>query len=253
MADNDEVLLGKINAAVADLKAAEKTVTTAQTELVSKSKVVGQLLLEAKKRHPKPDDFEAFLKCVVGLKRSRVYDYLRVAGGRTTDDELREDARERKRKSRAKKKLPTPTPTLPRKLTVEELKGEEREARMKADWLADHPGKTAEDAEIAGTCSDPEEAAWCEWALRRYGQRDVLDTPPGPVPTLDTKPTHSVTSPHVTESTADERAAKESARALAEFTVACRHWLPRITVEADRQEARNLVATLTCSKCREAA
>jgi ParB-like chromosome segregation protein Spo0J len=52
---------------------------------------------------------------------------------------------------------------------------------------------------------------------------------------------------------AEERAAKASASALAEFTVACRAWLPKVTVEADRQTARNLVATLTCSKCREAA
>jgi len=110
MADNDEALLGKINAAVADHNAAEKAVTTAQSELVSKSKVVGHLLLEAKNRHPKVADFESFLKRVNGLGRSRAYDLLRLAGGRTTDEELRKDARERVRKHRAKKKLPTPEP-----------------------------------------------------------------------------------------------------------------------------------------------
>ena len=110
MADNDEVLLGKINAAVAEHNAAERAVTTAQAELVSKSKVLGQLLLEVKKRHPKAADFEAFLKRVNGLGRSRAYDLLRLAGGRTTDEELRKDARERVRKHRAKKKLPTPEP-----------------------------------------------------------------------------------------------------------------------------------------------
>jgi hypothetical protein len=47
---------------------------------------------------------------------------------------------------------------------------------------------------------------------------------------------------------AEERAAQASASALAEFSVACRAWLPKVTVEADRQAARNLVATLTCSK-----
>lgn len=52
---------------------------------------------------------------------------------------------------------------------------------------------------------------------------------------------------------AEERGAKASASALAGFTVACRAWLPKVTVEADRQAARNLVAALTCSKCREAA
>src|SRR5262249_24059952 len=110
MADNDEVVLGKINAAVAEHNAAERAVTTAQAELVSKSKVLGQLLLEVKKRHPKAADFEAFQKRVNGLGRSRAYDLLRLAGGRTTDEELRKDARERVRKHRAKKKLPTPEP-----------------------------------------------------------------------------------------------------------------------------------------------
>ena len=41
---------------------AEKTVTTAQAELVSRSKTAGLLLLEAKKLHPRVKDFEAFLK-----------------------------------------------------------------------------------------------------------------------------------------------------------------------------------------------
>jgi hypothetical protein len=107
----DEALLDKINAAVAEHNAAEQAVTTAQSELVSKSKVVGQLLLEAKKRHPKVAEFESFLKRVNGLKLSRAYDLLRLAGGRTTDEELRQDARERKQKSRAKKKLPRPEAT----------------------------------------------------------------------------------------------------------------------------------------------
>jgi hypothetical protein len=102
----DQALLNKLNAAVAEHNAAEQAVTTAQSELVSKSKVVGQLLLEAKKRHPKVTDFEAFLKRVNGLKLSRAYDLLRLAGGRTTDEELRKDQRERVRKHRAKKKIP---------------------------------------------------------------------------------------------------------------------------------------------------
>src|SRR6516162_2011448 len=106
----DRALLDKINAAVATANEAETTVTTAQAELVSRSRVVGELLLEAKKRHPKVADFEAFLKRVNGLGRSRAYDLLRLAGGRTTDEELRKDARERVRKHRAKKMLPTPEP-----------------------------------------------------------------------------------------------------------------------------------------------
>ena len=45
-------LLAKLNEAVAAANEAEKTVTTAQAELVSRSKAVGLLLLEAKKLHP---------------------------------------------------------------------------------------------------------------------------------------------------------------------------------------------------------
>ena len=73
--DTVEVLLGKINQAVAERNAAE-------TDLVSKSKAVGLLLLEAKKLHPSKKDFEAFLRRVNGLHISRAYDLLRLAGGR---------------------------------------------------------------------------------------------------------------------------------------------------------------------------
>jgi hypothetical protein len=103
-------LLDKINTAVAAVNDAEKVTKTAQADLVSKSKVVGQLLLEAKELHPKVADFEAFLKRVNGLKLSRAYDLLRLAGGRTTDEDLRQETRERVRKHRQKKKLPKPEP-----------------------------------------------------------------------------------------------------------------------------------------------
>jgi len=59
-------------------------------------------------------DFDAFLKKVQGLKLSRAYELMRLAGGRTTEAELKKDARERKRKSRAnKKKLPKSEPKQP--------------------------------------------------------------------------------------------------------------------------------------------
>jgi hypothetical protein len=110
--DQDDVLLTKLNVAVKAANEAEASVTTAQAELVSRSKAVGLLLLEAKKLHPKVKDFEAYLKRVDGLGLSRAYDFLRLAGGRTTDEELRKEARERQRKSRATKPktLPKPTP-----------------------------------------------------------------------------------------------------------------------------------------------
>src|SRR5215467_9107236 len=106
MTKADDPLLAKLNKAVAEVNKAEKAVTTAQAELVSKGRAVGELLLEAKKRHPKVVDFEAFLKRVNGLKLSRAYDLMRLAGGRVTDEELRQEARERQRKSRAKKRIP---------------------------------------------------------------------------------------------------------------------------------------------------
>jgi hypothetical protein len=109
--NQDDALLTKLNAAVKAATEAETSVTTAQAELVSRSKAVGLLLLEAKKLHPQVKDFEAYLKRVQGLKLSRAYDLLRLAGGRTTDDELRKEARERQHKSRAKSKtLPKQEP-----------------------------------------------------------------------------------------------------------------------------------------------
>jgi hypothetical protein len=74
----DQALLDKINAAVATANEAEKTAETAKAELVSRLRAVGELLLEAKKRHSKVADFEAFLKRVDGLKLSRAYDAMRL-------------------------------------------------------------------------------------------------------------------------------------------------------------------------------
>ena len=105
-------LLQKINMAVAVANDAERRATTAQAELVSRSKAVGALLLEARRMCASVKDFKAFLQRVDGLKVSRAYDMMRLAGGRTTDAELKEDARNRQKKSRAKKtklpKMPTP-------------------------------------------------------------------------------------------------------------------------------------------------
>jgi hypothetical protein len=196
----DEALLQKINTAVTAVNKAEKAAETAKAELVSRSKAVGELLLEAKRRHPEVADFKAFLKKVDGLKLSRAYDLLRLAGGRVTNEQLRQEARERQWKARANKKLPKS----------------------------------------------------------------------GPEPRPGSEPKDSVTKPHVTESpevsveqrkaemaaldsSAGEGNAKASARALAEFVVACRTWLPKITVDADRQRARLLVAKLTSAPKAEAA
>jgi hypothetical protein len=210
MADNDEVLLGKINTAVAEHNAAERAVTTAQAELVSKSKVLGRLLLEVKKRHPKAADFEAFLKRVNGLGRSRAYDLLRLAGGRTTDEELRKDARERVRKHRAKKKLPTPEP-----VSVTDPDVTESSKRI------------TQSAEIS--------------AEERLAQNATLDTEsePTPVPEFDR-------STGVRES-------QRSQIPLNEFKFACKNWLPKITEEADRQEALRFITEMLADKKAKAA
>jgi hypothetical protein len=173
-------LLDKIKSAFAAVKEAEAAVNEAakaeRAEVVSRSKALGKLLLEAKERHPKLADFKTFLKEVNGLGLSRAYDCMRVAGGRTTVEKLRAQATNRKRKSRANKK-----------------------------------------------------------------------SEPAAIPAPD-----SVTDPHVTESPAPKKD-YSSTEALAEFTVACRHLLPKITDEADRQKARQLVVELTTNKMSEAA
>jgi hypothetical protein len=110
--NSGDTLLTKLNEAVAAANEAEAKVSTARAELVSRSKTVGLLLLDAKKLHPKGKDFEAFLKRVNGLKLSRAYDLMRLAGGRITDAELKKEARERQQRSRAKRKLPKPAPAL---------------------------------------------------------------------------------------------------------------------------------------------
>jgi hypothetical protein len=210
MANNDEVLLGKINAAVAEHNAAERAATTARAELVSKSKVLGQLLLEVKKRHPKAADFEAFLKRVNGLGRSRAYDLLRLAGGRTTDEELRKDARERVRKHRAKKKLPTPEP-----VSVTDPDVTESSKRI------------TQSDEIS--------------AEERRAQNAALDVEPEPIPLPDF------------DRSAEAKRKQRSRIALNEFTYACKNYLPRITEEADRQEALRIVTEMLADKKAKAA
>ena len=211
MADNDEVLLDKINAAVAEHNAAEKAVTTAQAELVSKSEALGQLLLEAKKRHPKVADFKAFLKRVNGLKLSRAYDCMRIAGGRTTDEELRQEAAERQRRSRARKKLPQPAP--------------------KPISVTDPP--VTETKRITQSPEISEE--------QRRAQNAALDVESGPA-TLP-EPDHSP----------EAKRNQWSRRALTEFTYACKNYLPKITEEADRQEAIRIVTEMLADKKAKAA
>jgi hypothetical protein len=166
------------------LTEAEQTLTTARAETVSRSKAVGVLLLEAKKLFPRAKDFDRFLKSVNGLQRSRAYDLMRLAGGRITDEELKQEARDRQRKSRALK-LPKFAP---------------EEARIR-----DRPHVT-----------------------------DSPEIEKAPEPTA-------------------EQVAKTSAEYLDEFANMARLYLPMVTIEADRQMARQIVLELTTEPKAEAA
>lgn len=137
MSDDTE-LLKKIDAAAEAVNAAEKVLATAQTEHVPKCKALGLALLELKKRYPKITDFEAKLKECRHVKLATAYDYMRLVGGRKTDEEIRqaeqerkEAARLRKRKSRAK---PKPEPVSVTKPDVTERSAEidieERQRQM---------------------------------------------------------------------------------------------------------------------------
>jgi hypothetical protein len=97
MSSTAEELLRKLNPAV-------KEMNQAREGYASRSKVVGELLLEAKALHPKVIDFEAFLKRVDGLHLSRAYELLRLAGGRTTEAEIKKENRERQQRHRIKQK-----------------------------------------------------------------------------------------------------------------------------------------------------
>ena len=101
-----EELLRKTNTAVKEMDAARDGYT-------SRSKIVGELLLEAKAMYPKVNDFEAFLKRVDGLHLSRAYELLKLAGGRATEAELKKQTRERQQRHRIKQKtkiMPEPDP-----------------------------------------------------------------------------------------------------------------------------------------------
>jgi len=186
-------LLDKIRRAFAAVNEAEAAVNeaakTERDELVSRSRALGLLLLEAKKHHPKVEDFKKFLKGVKGLHLSRAYDFMRVAGGRTTEEQLRQEARNRKRKSRNNKKAQQQPAAIPNSVT--------------------QPPVT-ESAEVS--------------VEQRRAEMATLDM-------------------------TDE---EKSALALADFIVACHTYLPKITVEADRDKARMLVSEMTSSRAEAA-
>jgi hypothetical protein len=245
MTDTDDSLLKKINTAVAEHNTAEQAVTTAESavttavsELTSKSMVVGQLLLEAKKRHPKKADFEAFLNLVIGLGRSRAYECMRIAGGGTTEEQSRKRNRERQRKHReAKKKLPKAKP------------------QSKPD--PKHESVTETDVTESAKRNLPFDISKYDQALKR-AQNAALGTEVPPEPTgtttTGTTTTGTTTTPLLDfdRSTAAKRS-QGSRDPLNEFKYACKTWLPQIADEADRQEALRFAAEMLAGKNAEAA
>jgi hypothetical protein len=167
MTETKNNLLEQINAAVAAMNDSERSLTTAQVEHVSRSKRVGLLLLEAKKLHPE-EAFEAFLKRVQGLKRSRVFDLMRLAGGRTTDEELKKATSACVKKHRASKKLPRPAPSL--KKPEPKPEPESVTSPNVTDSAEAGAGKAKTEKREADKTLTPSELAFAEFnfACRRY-------------------------------------------------------------------------------------
>jgi hypothetical protein len=147
--DQRERLLKELKFAVKAANDTQQNLTKAHAKHASRSMRVGMLLLDAKKLHPTVEDFEAFLKGVDGLGLSRAYDLMRLAGGRTTDEELRKETRDRVERHRARRKLSKAEPEL--SFTSPPVTESAEPERREADEL---PGPTAtesaEGAESSG-------------------------------------------------------------------------------------------------------
>jgi hypothetical protein len=94
-------LLYRINSAVKEMDRAHEQAETAREAYQSRAMIVGNLLVEAKKAATVP--FDKFLEGVTGLSRSRAYELISMAEGRTTEEEVKEDTRERVKKHRERK------------------------------------------------------------------------------------------------------------------------------------------------------
>jgi hypothetical protein len=210
-AEVDAKLLDKINAAVKSYNTTEKTVATAQAEHASRGRALGLLLLEAKKLHPKVQDFDAFLKKAKGLPAmSRAYDLMKLAGGRVSEADLKKDAAERKQKSRAnaKKNKPTTKPATKPDVSVTDPNVTET-AEASADKRKAENATAVDDAEF----TDPTTPA----ASAATDQSKMADTT-------------------AADTTAQSKMDKASDLALREFKIACDIRLPKMTA-ADLEKA----------------
>jgi hypothetical protein len=107
---------------------------------------------------------------------------------------------------------------------------------------ADHKTVAKERRKQEGVGEIPHVAKRADTKGRK--QPAIRKLPPKPEPKQNLLGTRVVVT-EASEAKAGEKAAKRSAHYLAEFTVACRMYLPRITQESDRQKARALVSELT--------
>ena len=105
--------VARVNAAEEVVADTEKAATEAKDLRDARSLELGKLLLEAKSLHASKETFDAFLDRFVVLQPSRAYDYIRIARGKTTAEELKKEQRERKAKSRKKKELAKSKPAEP--------------------------------------------------------------------------------------------------------------------------------------------
>lgn len=104
VAVSDGALAQQIGDAIRASAKADEASDKANGDAIAAAKNVGALLLEAKRRHPTTNAFEAFLKTVPGgLQATQAYRYMAIAGGSTTVEAEKEKDRERKRKERERK------------------------------------------------------------------------------------------------------------------------------------------------------
>ena len=208
-------LLAKITEAVAE---ASKT----ETDLVSRKRELATAALELKQIYPAVKDFEAALGKVNGLKSlSWAYDCMKLAGGRTTEEQLRKDARERQAKSRAKKKTSKPIPKpRPKQTLLENGDVIEPEFELEFRDITENDEVEAEMAEAS--------------AERRKAEYAAADV-------------------DAAEPSGEKRRAKQAA--LDEFKACCWRLLPEMST-ADLAEARShfdLVAKQCAANNRRAA
>jgi hypothetical protein len=180
---------------------------------------IGKLLVQAKEACD-AGGFTAFReRFCPNLGRSRAHELLLIASGKKTIEETKTPTRERVKKHRAAKKVAAPKASTPGSSVTVTDDPEVSAEKRKAEY--------ADPAKINGSAA-PE-------ARPAVGE-----------PEADREPSAKALAKNSGQSlTAKEKAARQSAHNLAEFTAACHAYLPKITIEADRQKAWLLVSELT--------